>query len=146
MKNKNKKGLIWGIVSGVALVLVVVALATLGNKKTKTGLDGSYFVSDNTKYVAVINENEMRIFDNVVPNRGWIVYYYADGMVTEIKYYYEFDDAETAQAILDGHGQEADLTAEDNYVVWTAESYTYYGMTAADAAAQIEETTTQNAE
>lgn len=145
---KNNKNLIAGICVAVAAVVAIVAivLAVVLNR----GVDDSYFVSDDKKYVLTMEGDVLGAVeeeDIPAPVKTHMVYDYAGDEITGFRVYYEYEDKDAAKK---AHDKFVELAAEseDNefgeisldgkYVVFTASEDDYKDLTASDVKEQIE--------
>ena len=143
---KKNTGVIVGICCVIAVVIVIIIAAVVISNNS--GLNDSYFKSDDSKYVLTINQDEMTTSEgeeaNYTPKKTHIVYEYKDDTVTGVKVYYEYADNETATKALDyikeNQSTESykELVTEDKYVVITMNESDYEGVTASDVKSQIE--------
>lgn len=147
-KRKIEKKRIWVIAVAAVLVAVVLIIVFVINGGKKE-LGDDYFVNDGSKYVSLVDNEDDGILFNKTPLKVWAVYYYSDGMVTDVKKYYEFTSEEDAKNSLEQYRQDmtevgmeddiANTEANGRYVVETIEPYLYYGMSEADAASFVKE-------
>ncbi len=147
-KPKNNKKLIIGICSAFAVVVIVaiiiVLLLTKGNGIGGQALGDNYFVSDNSKYVFTMNADEIDVEDQTYkPVKTHLVYTYSGNDITGLKYYYEFDNADTASKAYNETADELktiykDVTLDGKYIVMTSNETDYEGLTAEDVKQQIE--------
>ena len=142
-KDKNRNKIIGAIVCVVALIVVAVVVVLLATRNK--GIDDSFFVSDNTKYVATLGGDMLGVSDDEgdAPLKAHVVYFYSGDNVTDMKSYYEFADEDTArkfyEIVKSEDGESADsYELNGKYVILTADASAYEGMTAADAKEQIE--------
>jgi hypothetical protein len=100
-KKKNNKNLIIGICAGVLVIAVVVVAIIFATKGTTPAINDAYFVSDGTKYVITLDEDEIESEDEeVTPVKTHIVYTYSGDTITGMSTYMEFTDEATAKAAL----------------------------------------------
>ena len=145
-KKKDNKSLIMAICGVVAAIVLVVVIAVV--VMTKKGIDESFFVSDDTKYVLSLDVNNAMMdidTDEYVPEKAYLIYFYSGDEVTGLKMYYKYADNATAKKAaetLNGQKSESDeiekVEADGDYVIITAGKTTYEGMTAEDAKQQVE--------
>ena len=141
-KIANKKPLIIGICLALALIIIVSIILLITQNKP---LDDSYFVSDNTKYVLTLGENDVSMNDEKYnPIKTHLVYRYSGEDITDLKAYYQYQDKEAAKAAYDyfksntEDGTFKDITINGNYVILTAIDSEYDNLTASDVKGQIE--------
>lgn len=138
---KDNKNLIIGICAAVVVVLAIIITVVL---VSNSGLNDSYFVSDNTKYVFTMESDEKDLKeDATMPLKTHLVYTYEGDKVTSMKSYYEYADANSAKTAFDkmkeAGGEEAKgLELNGKYIIITAEEDAYKDLTAADAKKQVE--------
>lgn len=142
-KAKDNKNLIIGICVAVVLVVAIALIAIFvlrGN-----GINDSYFVSDDTKYVLTVESDDLSFDEEdaaYIPLRTHMVYTYSGDEITGLKSYYEYADANAAKAAYDqmvASGEEVgNAELNGKYIVLTAEADEYDGMTASDVKQQIE--------
>ena len=140
---KDNKNLIIGICAAVVVVvIVIIAIIAINANK---GINDSYFVSDNSKYVLTLDMGEAdESDDSYTPLKIHYVYTYSGDEITGLKYYYEYADADTAKAANDYiKGQQTDdqltdIHADGKYVVATASEDLYKDYSASDIKSQIE--------
>lgn len=140
-KTKDNKNLIIGICA--AVVLVVVIIVTIVLVVNNNSLNDSYFVSDDTKYVLTIENDESSEGDEATPVKSHIVYTYEGDKITSMKSYSEFADEATAKkafdAMIEAGGEEAKgIELKGKYIIATAEEDVYKDLTANDVKQQIE--------
>lgn len=145
---KNNKNLIIGICAAVVVIVVIiiaVVLATGGGKGGVIGgLNDSYFVSDDTKYVLTLDADDMYIEDtDYAPLKSHLVYTYSGDEVTGLKAYYEYADASAASAAYEFYqanndGSFKEVALDGKYLILTANEEEYEGLTASDVKQQIE--------
>ena len=141
-KKKNNKNLIIGICAGVLVIAVVVVAIIFATKGTTPAINDAYFVSDGTKYVITLDEDEIESEDEeATPVKTHIVYthasesgiasmstngkylvivatedQYADTTVSEVKQYVEMLDTMKNAGTNDAEDEdyiEEDIEVED---------------------------------
>lgn len=139
---KDNKGTLVGICVGcIALVVVIVLAVVLATKNQ--GINDSYFVSDDTKYVITIDSDEVDGEEEAyTPIKTHIVYTYEGDKVTGLKSYYEYKDASAAKTALEAMkatGEDlGDIALDGKYIVMTASEEDYKDLTTSDVKQQIE--------
>lgn len=142
-KNNNSKNTLLAI-CGIAVVVVVIIIAIVLATRGTGGLNESYFVSDNTKYVLTLGADDVSSEDaDSAPIKTHLVYYYSGDAVTGMKGFYEFANEATAKAAYDyynGNNNGAYKSVELNgkYVILTANEADYEGLTATEVKSQID--------
>lgn len=141
-KKSNNTNLIIGICAVVAIVIVVIVAVVLTRNN---GLNDSYFVSDNTKYVLTLDSNDISMEDaEYNPVKAHLVYTYSDDTITGLKAYYEYADSATAKAAADylksnfDEENQARVSTDGKYVIYTSPEDDYKDLTASDVKQQIE--------
>lgn len=147
-KPNNKKNLIIGICSAIAIVaiiaVVVVLLLTKGGGFGGQALNDNFFVSDNSKYVLTMSADEIDVEDQTYkPVKTHLVYFYSGDEITGLKYYYEYDSADTANKAYNEIAGELktiykDVTVDGKYLIMTSNETDYEGLTADDVKQQLE--------
>ncbi len=143
---KNNTGMIVGICCViVAIIVIIIAAVAISSN---SGLNDSYFKSDDSKYVLTIDQDELMISEdeeaNYASKKVHIVYEYKDDAITGMKIYYEYADNETAMKALDDIKENQDiesykeLVVDGKYVVATVNESEYEGATVSDVKSQIE--------
>ena len=149
MTNKSKKSInlkLCGIFIALIAVIVVIVITTVINTTQDKPLDDSFFVSDGTKYsVTIDNAAKYGIRTEWVPKKLHVVYFYSGDKVTDLKYYYEYQEETDAESAADSL---KDIPNEDpntdsvvldgKYVIVTINEYIYEDLTPEDAKWQIE--------
>lgn len=138
---KDNKNLIIGICAAIAVVAVIIITIVLVNNGS--GLNDSYFVSDDTKYVLTIEADDSDDSDEYTPLKTHLVYTYDGDTITSMKSYYEYADANTAKAAYDAMkeagGEEVEgMELNGKYIIMTAEEDVYKDLTTSDVKQQIE--------
>ena len=122
----NKKTIIICIAAAVVVVAVVVAAILL----SRNGLGDNYFVSDGSKYVLTLDDEEF-----YGSSRTHTVAFYKDDQITEMKKYLEFESAEKAKTVFDELVAEEEAEGAElngKYIVYTADPDEYSDMTASE--------------
>lgn len=143
---KNNTRMIVGICCViVAIIVIIIAAVAISSN---SGLNDSYFKSDDSKYVLTIDQDELMISEdeeaNYASKKVHIVYEYKDDAITGMKIYYEYADNETAMKALDDIKENQDiesykeLVVDGKYVVATVNESEYEGATVSDVKSQIE--------
>lgn len=142
--NKDNKNLIIGICAAVVVVIIIIVAVILATRNSG-GLDDSYFVSDNTKYVLTYDSEDMAIEDDeeYVPVKTHFVYTYNEDEVTGLKAYYVFANDKDAKAAFNYYNENmgdefAEIELDGKYVILTANASEYEDMTPSDIKQQIE--------
>ena len=143
--NKQKTNKVWAVVGCIAIVAVVIAIiaAIVINN---SGIQDSYFKSDDTKYVLTVETDENSVDENMrqyTPIKMHVVYNYEGDKITGLKYYYEYADNNTAKPAADyfqqNSGDEIEaITVDGKYVVITVKASQYEGVTASDVKKQLD--------
>lgn len=142
-KSNNNKGLIIGVcVAVIVAVIAIIAVVIVNN----SGINESYFKSDDTKYVLTIESDENASSEGseaYIPIKMHVVYNYSGDQITGLKYYYEYADDATAKSAADYYrsnsGEEVtEIITNGKYVVITANASQYEGITAKDVKEQID--------
>ena len=143
-KKNNNKNIIIGVCVAAVVVVAIVLVIVFAVRGVGGGLNDSYFVSDDTKYVLTVESDDIseENSEEYIPVKTHMVYTYSGDEITGLKIYQEYADAETAKAAFDemknaGEGT-GDAELNGKYVVMTASSEDYEGMTASDVKNQIE--------
>lgn len=146
-KSTNKNAIIaicLAIVCALVIVGVIVAIVLTKPGGLMGGIDESYFVSDNTKYVIDLDGTESDIEEEAyIPVKSHLVYTYSDNTITGFKIYYEYDSdtaAKNALGYITEHNTEGVDNIETNgkYIIITISPSVYENMTAADVKQQVE--------
>ncbi len=124
------------------VLLVVVAVLLLSNKR----IDDNFFASDGSKYVYTMDYGEDMLgldLGEYTPKTIHMIYFYSANKVTDLKYYYVYEDEAIAKEAAEyirksNEGNFKDITLNGKYVIITAEKSSYEEMTAEDAKNQIE--------
>ncbi|MBR3228738.1 hypothetical protein IKF67_00655 [Candidatus Saccharibacteria bacterium] len=141
-ESKNNKGLITGICAAVVVVIIIIVAIVLGARGG--GLNDSYFVSDGSKYVLNLDADDMSFDDEeYAPVKTHLVYTYEGDKVTSLKAYYEYENAEDAQAAYNYIKEtQADayksISIDGKYVILEANEEDYADTTPDDVKQQIE--------
>ena len=144
-KAEDKKPLIISICAAIVAIVVIIVVAIVINNK---GLDDSYFVSDNSKYVLTIDTDsdtdEGEDGENYAPKKIHLVYTYSGDTVTSLKSYYEYPNADKAKAAFDymkeNNTDEEELAKyelNNKYIIYTSPEESYKDLKASDVEQQI---------
>lgn len=133
MTKSNKKILIVGICAITAITIaIIVATITMH----KTSIDDSFFVTDSTKYVIALNDDEINLGDDSIkPTKGYVVYYRKGDTITDMKEYYLFNQEADAKTLLeqikaDNTSNYKAMITDGKYLILTANASKYAGKTA----------------
>ncbi len=138
----NKKPIIIGVCVAIVLIIAItIIILTTQNKS----INDSFFVSDRTKYVLTLGEDDVSMNDEKYnPVKTHLVYYYSGDNITDLKAYYQYPDETSAKAAYDyfksntEDGTFKDITINGNYVILTAVNSEYENLSASDVKNQIE--------
>jgi len=122
----NKKTVIICIAAAVVVVAAVVTAILLSRNK----LDDNYFVSDGSKYVLTLDDEEF-----YGSKRTHTVVLYQGDQITEMKKYLEFESAEKAKSVFDelvAEGEAEGGKIDGKYIIYTADPEEYSDMTASE--------------
>ena len=138
-KTGNKNVLVGVCVAAVAIIAIILAVVLATNRGD---INDSYFVSDGSKYVLTLPNDEYTI-NEITPVKVYHVYTYAGEKITSLKAYYEYADEDTAQKACDEIRANANksfksITINKKYVVIEADESEYENVTASDIKAQLE--------
>ena len=137
-KKENKSTIIGICIAVVAVIIIIIAAIISANGKQALG--DSYFVSDGSKYVLTIESDSDE--DESAPVKTHVVYFYSGDEITGAKTYYEFANAETAQAAYDSLKDSVNeinsLSVDGKYVIIVADESEYADITASEVKQQIE--------
>ena len=146
--NKNNNNLIIGICAAIAAVVIIaVIVIVLIMNKGKGGLGGindSYFVSDDTKYVLNLDADDIYVENTeYAPLKSHLVYTYSDDAITGLKAYYEYSDNSSAEAAYNFYQENNDNTYKEvaldgKYLILTANEDEYQNLSPSDVKQQIE--------
>ena len=136
----NNKGIIVGICCAVVVAIAVIIAVVVANNNS---LNDSYFVSDGTKYVLTLEEDEIASDDGeYAPEKMHMVYTYDGDTITGLKSYYVYADAATAQkafnALKDSGENMSKYELNGKYIIETASEEDYKDITVSDVKQQIE--------
>lgn len=141
---KSNKNIIIGICTAV-LILTVIAVAIIFSTKGNVQLDDAYFVSDSSKYVFTVDEEDLDIDDRAEhkPAKTHIVYPYSGdnitGMVTYLEYANEAEAKAAFEAYKDYEQSEVkNLSINGKYLVVEMTEDQYSDLKASDVKQQIE--------
>ena len=136
----NKKNLSYfacAIVSIAAICVIVVVIVLSINKEP---ISDDYFVSDDTKSVISLGSGTVES-EGGTSVRTRIVYTYDGDMVTGLKTYFEYKDAESAAAALESYKSQPEfknVEQSGKYIVVTSDASAFEGLTADDVRQQAE--------
>lgn len=142
---KNKKMIAWicGIVVAVVLIIVAIVVVVASPKR----LDESFFVSDGTKYVATLGP-KYDIYNvsssDYVPDKIYLVYFYSNDKVTDVKAYYKYSNESEAKDLYnwmkekDNSDDISKVEIDGEYVIIVSDKSAYEDMTADDAKQEVE--------
>lgn len=140
---RNNKNLAVGICSALVVLVVVIMVVVLAVNGTK-GLDDSYFVSDDSKYVLTVDSDMIEASEDeeeYVPVKTHYVYTVADDKITGLKTYYEYnngDDAKAAFDFLKSKDDSINIELNGKYVILTAPESEYEDDTPSDVKQRFE--------
>lgn len=141
---KSNKNIIIGICI-VVLVLAVIIVAIVFSTKGNTQLNDAYFVSDSTKYVLTVDEEDLDIDDRTEhkPVKTHIVYPYSGDNVTGMITYLEYADESAAKAAFEAYkdyeqSEVKNLSTNGKYLVVEMTEDQYSDLKASDVKQQIE--------
>lgn len=145
-KSKNNKNVIIGVCAAVVILIIIIIAIVLGTRNGGFGgINDSYFVSDDTKYVLTIDSDETATdSEEYVPLKTHLVYTYSGDEITGLKAYYEYADADAAKAAAEyfqANNEESaykSIANDGKYVILEANESEYEGVTASDVKQQIE--------
>lgn len=133
VKKDNKK-LIYIIAGAVAAVALIVAIILIVSNK---GIDDSYFVSTDTKYVLTTEDNSYG-----ATKRHMVVEYTKEDKITKMEEYIEFDSNKTAKEVYDEMEEyynqddmkeyKPDYRINGKYIINTYDESEYAEMSASD--------------
>ena len=139
---KPNKNLIIGVCAVLVIAAVAIVLAIIFINKNKNGVNDSYFVSDNTKYVLSLDMEEDSE-EEYLPLKTHAVYFYKGNQITDLKTYLEYKDASSAKEAYD-HVKENDgasykeIYVDGKYIVLVSNETEYENTTASDVKEQID--------
>ena len=141
-KAKDNKNLIIGICTAVVVVLaIIITVVIVANN---SGLNDSYFVSDDSKYVITLDTDEEELEgDETAALKTHLVYTYEGDKITSMKTYLEYADANAAKAAFDiikesGGDEAKNAELNGKYIIVPADEEDYKDLTASDVKEQIE--------
>lgn len=141
-KKTNNKNLIICCCAAIVIIIVAIVVIVMVNN---SGISDGYFVSDDTKYVLTIENDNVddEDADQYTPLKTHLVYTYEGDTVTGLKSYYQYADATSAKAAYDAiketiteEGDQIELNGK--YVIVAAREDVYKDTTASDVKQQIE--------
>lgn len=122
------KGMVFGVLTFVALVIVVVAIVKLNGRAEEI----PEFKTDETKIVMTMNA-EMATFEEseYEPKLTHIVYFHDGEKITNVKVYYEYETEDEAREALDKITMDyySGKKLEGKYIVLQAKRDEYDGLT-----------------
>lgn len=145
--NKNtSKGVIIGICSAVIVIALIVVAVVLGTRNGGfTGLNDSFFTSDDSKLVLDMEADNFFADDEeeYAPEKFYLVYSYSGDKITGLKAYYKYPDANKAEAAFEYLSKNIEdeyksISQDGIYIILEANESEYEGVTADDVKQQIE--------
>lgn len=141
---KNNKNIIIGACIAV-LILAIIVVAIVFTTKGNVQLNDAYFVSDNTKYVLTVDEEDLDIDDRAEhkPLKTHIVYPYSGDNITGMITYLEYTDGAAAEAAFEAYkdyeqSEVKNLSVNGKYLIVEMSEDQYSDLKASDVKQQIE--------
>lgn len=130
------------VFSAVIVVLLVVVVTILTIRMNNPVYNDDYFKTDGSKIVLLLNSQDEEEKEKE-PIKTYIVYYYSDDTITDIKQFYQFesnDIANEAMKDVDSSkmGWVKGITINGPYVIFTLADDQYEGITTTQVRDMVE--------